>query len=295
MKIAITGANSSVGLNLLTRIDTREQVKAVAVVRSQKAAEAIPESAAVKVFVTPYDDINGMAQALVGIDCIVHLAGILIETAQSSYQSANVDATAAVIAAAQSAGVAHLVLISVIGASPDSRNPYFRSKGQAETLVQQSGLSTTILRTPILLGRDTAGAKSLLAMSRRDKVGILGGGHYRMRPLDVDDLSSAILQCCATQTEGSISYDLAGPEEIAYRDLVARLAHMQGRAVIVTEVPIWIAKLGAAVKSRLRAGGITPAVIDVITQDEKVLHNADVALGLTLTSLDTTLAKILID
>ena len=50
---------------------------------------------------------------------------------------------------------------------------------------------------------------------------------------------------------------------------------------------------GAAIKSRLSGGGVSSAVIDVITANEQVAHNADAALGITLTPLSETLAKIL--
>jgi len=37
---------------------------------------------------------------------------------------------------------------------------------------------------------------------------------------------------------------------------------------------------------------MTPTVIDVITSDEMVTHNADTDLGITLTPLSDTLAKL---
>jgi hypothetical protein len=60
----------------------------------------------------------------------------------------------------------------------------------------------------------------------------------------------------------------------------------------VGTIPLWIAKLGAAVNSRLKGGGITPTVIDVITASEVVEKNADAELRISLTPLSTTLEKI---
>ena len=57
-------------------------------------------------------------------------------------------------------------------------------------------------------------------------------------------------------------------------------------------VPIWVAKLGAAISSRRKGGGVTPTVIDVITTSETVTHNADGELGIALTPLSNTLDKI---
>jgi hypothetical protein len=42
----------------------------------------------------------------------------------------------------------------------------------------------------------------------------------------------------------------------------------------------------------VRTGGLTPAVIDVITSDEAVDRNADGELGVSLTPLSATLAKL---
>ncbi|MEC8430721.1 MAG: hypothetical protein VXZ29_05110 [Pseudomonadota bacterium] len=55
-----------------------------------------------------------------------------------------------------------------------------------------------------------------------------------------------------------------------------------------------IAKLGAAITSMLKGGGITPTVIDVITMNEFVAENADEKIGINLTPLEDTLRKILI-
>ena len=68
---------------------------------------------------------------------------------------------------------------------------------------------------------------------------------------------------------------------------------MVGNTLSIGAIPVWTAKLGAAVTSRLKGGGISPAVIDVITADEVVQKNADADLGISLTPLSTTLEKIL--
>ena len=88
-------------------------------------------------------------------------------------------------------------------------------------------------------------------------------------------------------------YELVGPEPTAYRDVIARTAALMGHEVSVRSMPVWLAKLGAAIAGWRRQGGMTPTVIDVITSNEAVHENADVALGVTLTPLSTTLEKLL--
>ncbi len=265
----------------------------MAVVRSERAASSLNDLRGVDVRVVAGDDAGGLAAVIQGASSVVHLAGILIESRDATYEQANVGATAAVVAACQRAGVPHLVLVSAIGADVHSSNRYRRSKGEGERVVERSGLNATIIRTPILLGPGSAGAAAIVRTAGSGRAKLLGGGGYVMRPLDLDDLSRAILVACDRRPSGVHVHELAGPEPVAYRDLIQRAAAMMGREVTLGAVPIWIAKLGAAVRSRLNGGGITPTVIDVITANEHVARNADVDLGITLTPLAETLTKIL--
>src|SRR5690606_36283897 len=132
MKIVITGANSSVGKSLLSHIAGAPDLDAVALVRGDLAA--LPGAANIQAVKADYGDVNGLARALEGADCVVHLAGILIESRTSRYQEANVDVSAAIARAARQADAGRLIFVSVIGADPASRNPYHRSKGEAERL-----------------------------------------------------------------------------------------------------------------------------------------------------------------
>lgn len=293
MRIVVTGANGSVGKNLLAHASESGGIDIVAAVRSERAAAALPTRPGVEVRVVSTDDAAALAKTLAGASSLVHLSGILIESQSASYEQANVAATQTAVDACRKAGVTHIVLISALGADVHASNRYRRSKGEGERIVEQSGLDATIIRTPILLGPETAGAAGIVRPIASGSVKLLGGGQYLMRPLDIDDLSTAILSACRHHPAGAQVHELAGPEPITYRALVERVAGLMGHTVSFGGVPIWVAKLGAAINSRLKGGGgFNPTVIDVITTSETVTHNADTALGVTLTPLATTLDKI---
>ena len=294
MRIAITGANSSVGqaflAYLLNQADSDIAVNAG--VRTQAAVNTLPNHPSITPYVIQYGDVSSLEHLLDGTDCVVHLAGILIESPSSNYQSANVHATDAVVEAAQRTSVAHFVLVSALGADALSTNGYYRSKGLAEDVVVQSGIVADIIRTPMLLGPDTTGAKSLIGLASRSAVKVLDGGAHVLRPLDVDDLSQAIRQCCQRGPIRTMSHELVGPEAITYRDLIVATGRLLGQDVSVGALPVWSAKLGAMLMGLFKRGGITPSVIDVITASESVTHNADTELGVALTPLSTTLQKL---
>jgi uncharacterized protein YbjT (DUF2867 family) len=292
MKVAITGANSSVGKNLLVRLSKEKDITIVAGVRSEKVIPELPKSPAIKPTIIDYDDIKSLEKALDGADTVIHLAGILIETKHSNYANANIAATAAIVDAAKKSDAKSIIFISVVGASPESRNAYFRSKGVAEELVLSSGLGARILRTPILFGPNAAGSQAIIGMISSGQAKLLGGGHYQMRPLDIDDLSEALTILCSTSIQDQVTYELVGPESAPYRDIIEMTAQVMGKTIAFGNVPILLAKFGAAITSILKGGGITPTVIDVITQDEIVKTNADSALGITLTPMKQTLKKM---
>ena len=291
-RIAVVGANSAVGTALLAQVASEGALDAVAVVRRPEALEGLPQSPRITPRVVDYGRSDSLTEAFAGAGAVVHLAGILFESRTSDYRSGNVDVTGAVVEAARSAAVGHVVFISSLGADPRSRNLYFRSKGEAERIVADSGLDATIIRTPLLLGPGTAGGRALLAAASGPTARVLGGGAHRLRPLDVDDLCRAVLACCERRPAGVRTCDLVGPATLTHRELLERTAGCLGRELSVRSTPVWLARLGAGRAGLVRTGGLTPAVIDVITSDEAVDRNADGELGVSLTPLSDTLAKL---
>ena len=291
-QVAVTGANSAVGLALLARIAGEESLRAVAVVRRQAALAGLPRSPRIAAAAIGYDQSERLIEALGGVDCVVHLAGTLFESRTTSYRQGNVDTTRALVAAARAAGVRHLVFASSLGADPHSPNGYFRSKGEAERLVADAGIAATIIRTPLLLGPATAGGRALLRDASRPAVRLLGGGAHRLRPLDVDDLCEAVLGCCRQPAAGVRTHELVGPTAVSQRELLQRTARLLGRDPAIRSTPVWLARAAARLAGLVRSGGMTPAVIDVITSDEAAARNADGDLGISLTRLSDTLVKL---
>ena len=64
MKIAITGANSSVGLNLLAYICAETDISVIAGVRSKKAMNSLPQSTQIDPRIISYDNASELAAAL---------------------------------------------------------------------------------------------------------------------------------------------------------------------------------------------------------------------------------------
>jgi len=177
---------------------------------------------------------RGLADALEGVDVVLHLAG-----------GAKGDDVAArnLALAAREAGVGHLVLISVVGAD---RMPlgYFRAKAEAERVIAGSGVPWTVLRTAQLHDFVLSIAQG---MARMPLLPVPGG--LRFEPVDRDEVAARLAELALGAPAGRVA-DLAGPEILDVAQLVATLTEVTG-ARQRRRLPI---RLPAAMGRAYRAG-----------------------------------------
>jgi NADH dehydrogenase len=290
MRLVVTGANGAVGRAILSRAraERPRPLDVIAAVRSERAAAALrpPAGPAVSVARVCYDDATSLAAAFDGAAAVIHLAGVLVERPDASYEAANVETTRRVADAAKRCGVAKLVFVSAVGADPRSTNRYWRTKGEAEELVTASAVPHTVLRVPMLLGRGTEAAAALCRRVRRRVVPLLSGGRTLQQPLDVEDLARAAIFAAHPGVADSRILELAGPVVVPDRAIVERAAALMGRRIGILPVPTRAVRLALAVV-RHAGRGLSPDVIEVLTTDTRVdPFPAARELGITLTQLD---------
>ena len=291
MKIVITGANSAVGQAILRsgpRLDPTTYTL-VAAVRSARAAEQIRSETgnATEVFRISYDDPASLDAAFQGASAVIHLAGILVENAESTYERANVESTRAVVEAAKRNAVQKIVLVSATGADEKSRNRYYRTKGQAEALVRGSGLNFTVLRAPLLLGPGTAGGAALGRHVSHSRAKLIGGGRNFQQPLFVDDLARAAVAATNPSVASNLVLDLVGPVSLPERELVERAARLLGRQVRIGSIPKSWFSLMLGIRQRLGKPGFSRDALEVITANTGLNPQpAASALGIELTGIE---------
>lgn len=292
MKVVVTGANSAVGRAILKCGPELAGApnSFVAAVRSQRAAEQIRSQAtnANDIVRISYNDPAGLDVALQGAAAVIHLPGILVERADSTYEEANVASTRSVTEAAKRSSVQKFVLVSATGADETSSNRYYRTKGQAEALVRTSGLAYTVLRAPLLLGAGTAGTAALKRNLSSSKAKLIGGGRNLQQPLYVDDLArAAVLAATQTGVANNLTLDLVGPVSLPERELVERAARSMGRQVRIGSIPKNLLSLLLAIRQCIGKPGFSRDALDVITADTRMdPQPAANKIGIQLTGID---------
>jgi NADH dehydrogenase len=298
MNVVITGANSAVGQAILRWMTAHPDapVTCVAAVRSERAADEIRHLAGERnsLLRVAYDDPASLDAAFRDASAVIHLAGILIEYPGSTYEQANVASTRAIIEAAKRNGVGKIVLVSAVGASETSPNRYWLTKGHAENLVRDSGLSYTVIRPPLLLGPGTEGSAALKRNASRQKVTLIAGGRNIQQPLHVDDLAHAAIVATQPLVANNLTLELVGPTALPDREIVERAASLMGHQVRIRSVPKALTALGISIRQRLGRGGLSRDALDVITADTAIDPlPAATALGIQLTDIDRMISSSL--
>ncbi|MFJ8108474.1 SDR family oxidoreductase [Streptomyces sp. NPDC096132] len=177
--------------------------------------------------------------ALAGVDTVVHCA--------STPRGGDEQAAAHLIGAARTAGVRHLVHISIVGVD---RVPfgYYEAKLAVEKLVEESGLGWTVLRATQfhdLLLQVFEGLAKVPVM-------FLPAG-VSDQPVEVAEVAGRLAELAKGAPAGHVE-DMAGPEVRTFESLAHAYLKASGKRRRVVHVPLW----GAAYRAFREGGHLAP-------------------------------------
>ncbi|MFD7668400.1 NAD-dependent epimerase/dehydratase family protein [Streptomyces sp. NPDC059788] len=267
--IAVTGANSRTGRQLLPRL-AGPGVRVVALVRT---AQDLPADEVVEDWTNAPRAVEVLREA----SAVVHLSGVFAASDWDSYRDGTVATTRRVVEAMNPA--ARLVCLSYVEADPAGDNWYIKSKGQAEELVSTVADSVIFRIDALAGGRDDPAPFELMYRQAAPgvPVRVIGDGTQRFRPVYSADAVEALVKAAGGDGRPG-TYDLVGPGEFLAADLPGLINGRPvpveyvsaGQATAVSKVPHTLADL-------LANHAVPPG-------SEAVAH----AFGLSLTCLETT-------
>ncbi len=249
--ILITGATGYIGRHLVARMVAQGEHPRC-LVRDTKRAGVILPAAGVELVQGDTTDPASMAAAVRGVDTIVHAAFITADHKQSPgnhYQETNVQGTANLIKAAQSAGVKRIIEISGLGTRPDKPGSYMQGRYLAEKLLKESGLDWTIIQPSVLFGKGAPFIKGLTDLIRTAPVvPLIGGGKTMFQPIYVEDVVTVIVKVLEdpARTRGK-TYVIGGPQYFSFTQVIDALLHAMHKSRVKAYAPAPLVGIGAAV------------------------------------------------
>jgi dihydroflavonol-4-reductase len=246
--ILVTGATGFIGSHLLERlVEQRRPVRCL--VRASSKLDTLPRDA-VEIAQGDLRNGDGLAEALRGVDTVIHLAGVTKARVPSDYYAGNAEATSNLLRAC--GGVERFVHVSSLAAAgPSGREPlgedappnpvshYGSSKLAGEEAVQHSPVyaRSVIVRPPVVYGpRDRDVFQIIRAVSRGWMMRI-GSADRRFSCIYVADLVTGILAAADhTDAAGQVFY-IAHPAPVSWEEFGRTAAGLMGRTMRMVTVP----------------------------------------------------------
>ncbi len=238
--LLVTGASGLLGRSLLARpAAARYHVRAMS--RRPSSRPSTGTTSNVEWVVADLATGAGVDAAVTGVDTVIHAAS----DPRGDTARTDVEGTERLLAAAERAGVRHVIYVSIVGID---RVPYayYRYKLMAEDRVRSAPVAWTILRgtqfhdlMDFFFRRFTRYPIALLPKS------------WLGQPVHVDEFADALWGCVAAGPSRRAP-DFAGPEVLCWGDMMRTWLAAQRRRKLVLNLP-----LPGRMANALRAGGVT--------------------------------------
>lgn len=240
MKVAITGGTGFVGRNV-ARVLAQAGHEVVLLARGydQTGAEIrqLPQATFVR---DDLSDAARLAKAFAGCQAVVHCAGINREIGRQTYQGVHVDGTHNVVAAARTAGVRKVALISFLRARANCGSAYHESKWAAEEMVRNSGLDYTVFKCGVMYGRGDHMLDHLShAFYTFPLFAFVGFTDKPIRPSAVEDVARLVALSVTGDVLPRKTVAVVGPEELTLRQAVRRVAGVVDKRPLMFPLPLW--------------------------------------------------------
>ena len=187
-------------------------------------------------------DPSDYAHALSDVDAVIHMAGLTHSNKASRYVEVNAKGTACLIQVLKETGFQGRFFFISTRAIGDQCGAYGKSKLMAEAAIKESGISWTIFRPSEIYGLPQNDMiRNIIRIARKNKIiPVPGNGNYTLAPVYADDVAKAILHGFRNSESIGKTYNLAGPESIAYKEMVDKIIHAMGIKIFKLPVPLWV-------------------------------------------------------
>jgi NADH dehydrogenase len=225
--VFITGSSGFVGRHLLRRLLGGSDRKIFCLSRTEAQADGeVPAGATFQHIRGSLFDTGLYERELAQSECVVHLAAATGKALPEEHIRVNLEGTRTLVDACKLAGVRNFLHVSTIAAKfPDkTRYPYAQAKQQAEDVVRASGLSFTIVRPTMVLGRGSAVLDGLARLAALPVVPIFGDGKARVQPIDVNDLANLLAAIIDTARFRGETLELGGPQSLTIEELLSMIS-----------------------------------------------------------------------
>ena len=175
---------------------------------------------------------------------------------------------------AQRAGVERFFYVSGVNVHPRSDRSWYRAKGRAEEIIQDSGLSFSILRPSWAYGPEDKALNKFVKIARMSPVVPVPTRFNGARPVDqqiqpvfVEDIARAAATIFSKDETWDRVIEIGGPKPMTMPQVVRTMLEVMGKRRALVPVPTAVMKIATAPLVALPKPPLTPGAVDFAVQD----------------------------
>jgi nucleoside-diphosphate-sugar epimerase len=273
-KILLTGSTGFIGSELLRQL----KLKKYLIHTSTRSTYEEKVNGVKNFIINQIDNDTNWSEALEGVDCVIHCAGVTTETYKSDtsvlsyYRKINVEGTRNLAFQAAAKGVKRLIFISSIKVNgertegflsfkntdtPKPEGIYAISKWEAEQslhfISKQTGIEIVIIRPPIVYGQQVKGNFYRLINFIDRGFPLPFGKVKNLRSyVALDNLVDLIICCINHPNATGQTFLVSDEEDLSTPDLIKKISFALQKKAFLLNVPISLMKFAGKIMGKSR-------------------------------------------
>jgi uncharacterized protein YbjT (DUF2867 family) len=231
MRILVTGATGLIGAACLARLHRGGHDLTATARATGEAQRRAPFARWIAADFNRLTRSQDWLPLLAGIDAVVNCVGVLQSDARDDLARVQVDATVALFAACERAGVRRVIHVSAIGSDAAGPSDFARLKAKADADLQSRELDWIVLRPALVLAPNVYGGSAMLrALAAMPWLTPLVAGDARVQVVAAGDVAETVARGVEAGAPARVTWDLAHPQVLRLAEIVGGLRQWLGFA-----------------------------------------------------------------
>tara|TARA_B100001996_G_scaffold303225_1_gene243998 strand:- start:611 stop:1552 length:942 start_codon:yes stop_codon:yes gene_type:complete len=265
--IAIFGASGFIGKHLIRHL-TQSDYRVKAATRNPYLTgylKPLGNPGQIELFKTNIFNSDDVKKVLKNCDYVINLVGILHEKRKQKFDEIHADFPYLLSNLCNELGVKKLIHISALGAEKKHVSKYMQSKIKGEKNIQDQFKSSIILRPSLVFGPDDKFFNTFASLSQFSPLlPLIGGGKTKFSPVYVGDVSKAIVKSLEINNEDTEIYELGGPENYTFKQLMEILLYEIKKKRFFISIPFSVAKFQSYFFQMMSNPPLTPDQVEML-------------------------------
>ena len=244
-QIAVFGAGGFLGRHLireLTKVDYRIKV-ATRNPYLKGYLKPLGDPGQIELIKTNIFNVEDVKRVLRNSDYVINLVGILYETRKQKFIQIHSHFPYLLSNLCNEIGIKNLIHVSALGVKEKHSSQYIQSKFQGEKNIKNFFKPSVILRPSLIFGPEDKFFNTFASYARiSPALPLIGGGKTKFAPIYCVDVGKAIVKALELKNTKPKIYELGGPENYSFRELIEILLAEIKKKRFLVNIPFNIAK-----------------------------------------------------